>query len=69
MVLSYDYSNQNRRLRRTNAPPSRAISMATAVRQCNTERISRWSVSVAGMVQAWVGHFVTPLKHTYDKYD
>ena len=22
-----------------------------------------------GMVQAWVGHFVTPLKCTYDKYD
>jgi hypothetical protein len=22
-----------------------------------------------GMVQAWVGHFVTPLKCMYDKYD
>ena len=22
-----------------------------------------------GMVQAWVGHFVTPLKCTYDEYD
>jgi hypothetical protein len=22
-----------------------------------------------GMVQAWVGHFVTPLKCTYDEYN
>jgi hypothetical protein len=22
-----------------------------------------------GMVHAWVAHFVTPLKYTYDKYD
>jgi hypothetical protein len=22
-----------------------------------------------GIVQAWVGHFVTPLKCTYDEYD
>ena len=27
MVLSYDYSSRNRRRRRTNVPPSRAISM------------------------------------------
>ena len=33
MVLSYDYSNQNRRRRQTNAPPSRAISIAMAVRR------------------------------------
>ena len=26
-------------------------------------------VAIAGMVQAWVGHFVTPQKRTYDKYD
>ncbi len=25
--------------------------------------------NVEGMVQAWVGHFVTPQKRTYDKYD
>ena len=41
MVLSYDYSNRNRRRRRINAPPLRAISMAMAVRRCNTERISQ----------------------------
>ncbi len=41
MVLSYDYSNRNRRWRRTNAPPSRAISMDMAMRRWNTERISR----------------------------
>ena len=41
MVLSYDYSNRNRQQRQTNATPSRAISMAMAVRRCNTERISR----------------------------
>jgi hypothetical protein len=28
MVLSYEYSNQNRRQQRMNAPPSRAILMA-----------------------------------------
>ena len=29
-----------------------------------------WLLSSAtGMVQAWVAHFVTPLKCTYDKYD
>ena len=31
MVLSYDYSNQNRRRWGTNAPPSQAILMAIAV--------------------------------------
>ena len=41
MILSYDYSNRNRRRRRTNAPPSRAISMDMAMRRWNTERISR----------------------------
>jgi hypothetical protein len=40
MVLSYDYSSQIRRRWRKNAPPSRAISMAMAVRPCNTECIS-----------------------------
>ena len=42
MVLGYDYSNRNRRRRRTNAPPLQAISMAMAVRRCDTERIARW---------------------------
>jgi len=26
-------------------------------------------IVAAGMVQAWVAHFVTPLKCTYNKYD
>ena len=40
MVLSYDYSNRNRRWRQMNAPPSQAISMAMAVRRCNTAGIA-----------------------------
>ena len=40
MVLSYDYSSQIRWRWRINAPPLWAISMAMAVRPCNTERIS-----------------------------
>jgi len=47
MVLSYNYSNRNRRRRRTNAPPSRAISMAIAVRRCNTASIVWWRRSRA----------------------
>ena len=26
-------------------------------------------VKLFGMVQAWVGHFVTPLKCTYEEYN
>jgi len=37
MVLSYDYSSQNRRQRRTNVNPSQAISMAMAVRRCDKQ--------------------------------
>jgi len=47
MVLSYDYTSQNRRRRRTNAPPLRAISIAMAVRQCNTEHITQCSMTRA----------------------
>jgi len=47
MVLSYDYSNQNRRRWRTNAPPSWAILMAMAVRRWDTERIVQWRRSRA----------------------
>ena len=47
MVLSNDYCNRNRRRRRTNAPPSRAISMAMSVRRCNTERITQCSMTRA----------------------
>ena len=49
MVLSYDYSNRNRRQRRTNSPPSRAISMDMAVHLCNTERIARCSMTRASL--------------------
>ncbi len=47
MVLSYDYSNRNRRRRGTNAPPSKAISMDIAVRRWDTERIAWWRWSRA----------------------
>ena len=47
MVLIYNYISQNRRRRRTNAPPSRAISMAMAVRQCDTEQNSQYSMTGA----------------------
>ena len=46
MVLSYDYSSQNRWQWRTNVP-SRAISMTMALRQCNTERIAQCSMTRA----------------------
>ena len=49
MVLSYDCSNQNRRQRRTNAPPLRAILMAMAVRRCNMEGIAKCSVTRASL--------------------
>ena len=47
MVLSYDHSSQNRWRWRTNVSPSRAISMAMAVRRCDTERIARCSMTRA----------------------
>ena len=47
MVFSYDYSSRNRWQRRTNVPPSRAISMAMAVRRCDTERKARCSMTRA----------------------
>jgi len=47
MVFSYDYSSQNRRRWQTNVPPLRAISMAMAVRRCDTERIARCSMTRA----------------------
>jgi len=54
MVLIYDYSNQNRRRWRTNAPPSRAISMAT-ICQCTG---AIWSASHNA---AWPGLHQKPL--------
>jgi hypothetical protein len=47
MVLDYDYSKQKRRWRRTNAPYPPAVSMATAVRQSNTDGIARCGMSMA----------------------
>ena len=59
IVLSYDYSNQNRRRRRTNAPPSWAISMVIAVRRCHTERISRCSMTRASLEATGCRHWAT----------
>jgi len=47
MVVSYDYSSQNRQRRRTNVPPSQAITMAMAVSRCNIEHITRCSMTRA----------------------
>ena len=59
MVLSYDYSNRNRRRRRINAPPSRAILIAMAVRRWNTERIARWRRSRAFIKATKLRHRAT----------
>jgi hypothetical protein len=40
MVLGYNYSKQNKRWRQKNAPHPPAVSMATAVRQSNTDGIA-----------------------------
>jgi hypothetical protein len=47
MLLGYDYSNQKRQWRRTNAPRPPAVSMATAVRRSNTDGIARCGMSRA----------------------
>jgi hypothetical protein len=62
MVLSNDYSNRNRRRRRTNAPPSWAISMALAVRRCDTEHIFRCRMTRAHRkpLDAAIGQLLTP---------
>jgi len=49
IVLSYDYSNRNRRRRQTNAHPSRAILKAMAVRRCDTKRIAQCSMTRASL--------------------
>jgi len=59
MVIRYDYSNQNRWWRRTNAPPSLAISIAMAVQWCNTARIARWRRSRALIEATKCRHRVT----------
>ena len=58
MVLSYNYSNRNSRRRRTNAPPSRAILMAMAVRWCDTACIARWWRLMAFMKATNLLHWV-----------
>ncbi len=59
MVLSYDYAKRKRRRQRTNAPPSRVISIAMAVRQWNTERITQWRRSRAFIKATKLCHRVT----------
>ncbi len=47
MVLGYNYSKQKRQWRRTNAPHSPAVLMATAVCRSNTDGISWCGISRA----------------------
>ena len=47
MVLGYNYSKQKRRWRQTNAPHLLAVSMATVMRQSNTDSIAQCSMSTA----------------------
>ena len=62
IVLSYDYSNRNRQRWRTNAPPSRAILMAIAVRQCDMKRIPWCSMQHD---QSFTGSHWTPQSGDY----
>jgi len=59
MVLSYDYSNRNRRQWQTNAPPLLAISMALAVCRCHTERITWCSMTRASLEATGHRHSAT----------
>jgi hypothetical protein len=45
LVLGYDYSSRNRPWRQKNVHPLRVISMAMAVRRCDTERIAQCSMT------------------------
>jgi hypothetical protein len=47
MVLGYDYSNQKRWWRQTNAPHPPAVLMATAERRSNTDGIAQCGMSRA----------------------
>ncbi len=47
MVLSYDYAKQNRRWRRSNAPPLQTMLMAMVRRWSDTCGIAQWSMSRA----------------------
>jgi hypothetical protein len=55
-----------------NGPSTQLIKATSCVERLNAtikaEELSYLSF-YQGMVQAWVAHFVTPLKYTYDKYD
>ena len=55
----YDYSNRNRRRWRTNARPSRAISMAMAVCRCHTEHISQCIMTRASLEATGRRHWAT----------
>ena len=59
MVLSYDYSNQNRWWLQTNAPPSRAILIAMEVGRCNTTSITWWRRSRAFIKATKLCHRLT----------
>jgi len=59
MVRSCDCSNQNRRRRRTNAPPSRPITMAMAVRRCHMECIAQCSMTRASPEATGRRHWAT----------
>jgi hypothetical protein len=59
MVLSYHYSKQKRRWRRTNAPHLPAISMATPVCQSNTDVIARCGMSKATPEATGCWHWAT----------
>jgi hypothetical protein len=59
MVLGCNYSSQNRLQLQMNVPPSQAISMAMAVRRCNTERIAQCSMTRASPEATGRRHWAT----------
>ncbi len=59
MVLGYDYSKQRRRWRQTNAPHPLAVSIATAVRQSNTDGSAQCGMSRATLEATGRWHWAT----------
>ncbi len=59
MVLGYNYSKQNKRWRQKNAPHPPAVSMATAVRQSNTDGIAWCSMSTTTPQTTGCWHWAT----------
>ncbi len=59
MVLSYDYAKQNRRRRRTNAPPLWTILMAMVRRWRDTCGIAQYSMSRATLEATGRCHWAT----------